>query len=188
MTIVRPQRIGPAAVSSPLLRQWPENESSTPFVSDDCLIPLSLEDCAAGLDTRLFETAGARRSIYYDPSETTVGLVTCGGLCPGLNNVIRSLVLTLHHLYGVRRIIGFRYGYHGMNPGNGHPPIDLTPEIVSDIHETGGTILGTSRGPEKSAVMVDFLQSLGVNILFTIGGDGTQQGSLKLQEEARSRS
>ncbi len=187
MTIVRPQRIGPAKLTSPLLRQWPENESSAPFVSDDCLIPLSLEDCAAGRDTRLFETAGARRNIYYDPIETTVGLVTCGGLCPGLNNVIRSLVLTLHHLYGVRRIIGFRYGYHGMNPANEQPPVDLTPEIVSDIHETGGTILGTSRGPEKASVMVDCLQSLGVSILFTIGGDGTQQGSLKLQEEASAR-
>jgi len=164
---------------------WSESDVTAPFVAEDAGVPINLLDFAGGRSDELFELAGARRWIYFDPAKTIAGIVTCGGLCPGLNNVVRSLVLTLHHLYGVRRILGFRYGYHGLNPDNGHPPLELSPEVVSDIHEFGGTILGTSRGPEDRAVMVDYLKQLGVNILFTIGGDGTQQGALGLYEEAK---
>lgn len=184
MKIIRPSRMGEARRTSPLVAHWQASSQSAPFVSNDSLIPVNLEDCAAGRETILFESAGPRPEIYFDPDRTAAGVVTCGGLCPGLNNVLRSLVLTLHHQYGVSRIVGFRYGFHGLNPANGQPPLDLTPEIVSDIHETGGTILGASRGPEEPSVMVDCLRAHGVNILFTIGGDGTQQGSLKIQQEA----
>lgn len=184
MTVIRPERLGQALLPSPLIAHWQASEQAAPFVSDDSAIPLNIEDAAAGRPTTCFEVAGARRVIYFDPARTVTGIVTCGGLCPGLNNVVRSLVLTLYHMYGVRTIHGFRYGYHGLNPANGYPPLALAPEMVSDIHEVGGTILGTSRGPEDKAVMVEYLRSLGVNILFTIGGDGTQQGSLQLQKEA----
>lgn len=184
MKVIRPARIGQSARPSPLIAHGEVSSQSASFVSDDSLIPLSLEDCAAGRETVLFERAGPRREVYFDPARCVPGIVTCGGLCPGLNNVIRSLVLALYHQYGILRIVGFRYGYHGLNPANRQPPIALTPELVSDIHEIGGTILGTSRGPEEPAVMVDFLRSQGVNVLFTIGGDGTQQGSLKIQHEA----
>ncbi len=187
MNILRPKRLGVASQPSPLISHWEASEQAAPFVSDETVVPVSIEDCAAGRPTQYFEIAGARRTLYFDPARTVAGIVTCGGLCPGLNNVVRSLVLTLHHMYGVEKIFGFRYGYHGLNPANGHPPIELTPELVSDIHETGGTILGTSRGPEERSVMVEYLRSLRVNILFTIGGDGTQQGSLRLCEEAQSQ-
>lgn len=185
MNMIRPTRKGDPRFASPLIEFWNASEHPAPFVSEQTLLPLNIEDCVAGRETMLFEVAGPRREIYFDPQRTVAGIVTCGGLCPGLNNVIRSLVLSLYHMYGVPRILGFRYGYHGLNPANGQPPIELTPEMVSDIHETGGTILGTSRGPVDPAVMVDCLRRLGVNILFTIGGDGTQQGSLAIEQEAR---
>ena len=83
----------------------------------------------------LFELAGPREKIFFDPKKTRAGIVTCGGLCPGLNNVIRSLVLELHHGYGVREILGFVDGYQGLDPWRGSEPIPLTPEFVEDIHK-----------------------------------------------------
>ena len=110
----------------------------------------------------LFELAGPREKIFFDPKKTRAGIVTCGGLCPGLNNVIRSLVLELHHGYGVREILGFVDGYQGLDPWRGSEPIPLTPETVEDIHKEGGSILNTSRGPVDVSVAVDmaFLCSL----------------------------
>ena len=114
--------------------------------------------------------------LFFDPQQTRAGIVTCGGLCPGLNNVIRSLFLELHHGYGVKEVLGFRDGYQGLDPARGAEPLVLTPEFVDDIHKEGGTVLGTSRGPVDVGVAVDNLIRRGVNILFTIGGDGTQRG------------
>jgi 6-phosphofructokinase 1 len=138
-------------------------------------------------DHPAFELAGAEPRLFFEPTQTTVGIVTCGGLCPGLNDVIRGLTMVLWHRYGVRKILGFRYGYEGINPAFGHEPIQLDPEIVGSIHEQGGTMLGSSRGPQDTGVMVDNLQSLGVNILFCIGGDGTLRGALDISVEARRR-
>ncbi|QDU72838.1 ATP-dependent 6-phosphofructokinase [Mucisphaera calidilacus] len=134
-----------------------------------------------------FEVAGAHEKIYFDPAKTRAGIVTCGGLCPGLNDVIRGLVMVLHHRYGVRAIEGYRYGYEGLNPAFGHEPMVLTPDLVESIHKDGGTILGSSRGQQPDDVMVKFLKERGVNILFTIGGDGTQRGALDLSTEARKQ-
>jgi 6-phosphofructokinase 1 len=117
----------------------------------------------------------------------TAAVVTCGGLCPGLNNVVRSLFLELHHNYGVRKILGIRYGYAGLNPAVGLPPCDLTPELVEDIHQEGGTVLGSSRGPQPVDVMVDFLADHQVDMLFCVGGDGTLRGARDLAEEAKRR-
>jgi 6-phosphofructokinase 1 len=139
---------------------------------------------AAGL---LFEVAGPRARLFFDPKQTRAGIVTCGGLCPGLNDVIRSLFLELHHAYGVKEVLGFRGGYAGLDPTRGAEPIVLTPAFVDDIHKEGGTVLGTSRGPVDMAVAVDNLIRRGVNILFTIGGDGTQRGGNQLFQEARRR-
>ncbi|MCL4148730.1 UNVERIFIED_CONTAM: hypothetical protein GTU68_020896 [Idotea baltica] len=133
------------------------------------------------------EKAGPRENIYFDPSKTTVAIVTCGGLCPGINNVIRSLVMTLNYRYGVEKILGVRYGYQGFIPEFGHPFIDLTPELVSDIHQFGGTILGSSRGDQDVPMIVDCLERHGVNILFTIGGDGTLHGAREIHEEIERR-
>ncbi len=131
--------------------------------------------------------AGARPRLAFDPTAVRAGVVTCGGLCPGLNDVIRGLVMVLWHRYGVRQIDGYRYGYEGLNPDCGHPPLTLTPDTIDGIHQDGGTILGSSRGPQDPAVMADFLNQRGVNLLFTIGGDGTLRGAQALCDEVQRR-
>ena len=135
----------------------------------------------------VFELAGAEPRLYFDPERTRVGVVTCGGLCPGLNDVIRGLTMVLWHRYGVRDILGFRYGYEGLNPALGHEPMKLTPRLVARIHEQGGTLLGSSRGPQPIDAMVDYLVSLEVDILFCVGGDGTLRGALSLSRAAREK-
>ena len=135
----------------------------------------------------LLEVAGPRERLFFDPKHTRAGIVTCGGLCPGLNNVIRSLVLELHHGYGVREILGFVSGYQGLDPWRGTEPIPLTPEFVEDIHKEGGTELNTSRGPVDISVAVDNLIRRKVDILFVIGGDGTQRGGEAILREAQQR-
>jgi len=133
------------------------------------------------------EPGGPRRKVFHPPGATRAGIVTCGGLCPGLNDVIRAIVLSLQRQYGANRIYGFRFGYEGLVRRLGHPPLELTPESVRRIHESGGTILGSSRGPQDAAEMVDYLQELGVGILFAIGGDGTLRGALAIGDEAARR-
>jgi 6-phosphofructokinase 1 len=135
----------------------------------------------------LFELAGPRPKLFFDPKQTHAGIVTCGGLCPGLNDVIRSLFLELHFGYGVNDVLGFKGGYQGLDPAQGAEPIELTPSFVDGIHHQGGTVLGTSRGPVKIGRAVDNLVRRGVNILFTIGGDGTQRGGNELFQEAKRR-
>ncbi len=168
-------------------------------VSDDLRVPEQIvrDPESPPAEELLFELAGPRAKLFFDPKQTRAGIVTCGGLCPGLNDVIRSLFLELHHAYGVKEVLGFRGGYQGLDPAPGtasgrHPmePIVLTPEFVDDIHRDGGTVLGTSRGPVDIGLAVDNLMRRGVNILFTIGGDGTQRGGERPvpgSEEARAR-
>lgn len=134
-----------------------------------------------------FLKAGPRRKIYFDPSKLKCAIVTCGGLCPGLNNVIRSLVLTLYHSYNVTNILGIKYGLQGFIPKYGHPVMELTPASVSEINEIGGTILSSSRGPQSVEEIVDFLERMNVGILFSIGGDGTFRAAAKITEEIRNR-
>jgi 6-phosphofructokinase 1 len=142
---------------------------------------------AAGKEPPHFEEAGPRERIFFDPASLACGIVTCGGLCPGLNNVIRAVVMSLHHHYGVKKIYGFPYGYEGLSPKFGHKPVDLTSQVVVNIDEMGGTILGSSRGNQDISDMVDTLEKMNIGILFTIGGDGTQRGALAINEEARRR-
>ncbi len=134
-----------------------------------------------------FEPAGPRRRIYFDPARLACAVVTCGGLCPGLNDVIRALVLTLHHHYGVGRILGYRYGYSGLSAAPVRPAMSLDRETVGQVHLQGGTLLGSSRGPQDSGEMVETLVRDGVAILFAIGGDGTLRGALALHEEIARR-
>ena len=136
---------------------------------------------------RTFEIAGPRERIYFDPAKTVAALVTCGGLSPGLNDVIRGIVMELWHGYRVVEILGVRYGFEGLVLKNGHAPLKLRPEAVSNIHSFGGTILGTSRGPQEINAMVDGLQELGVDILFAIGGDGTLRGASAIAAEIQRR-
>ena len=138
----------------------------------------------AGVNLPAMEAAGPREKLFFDPSQLACGIVTCGGLCPGLNDVIRSIVLSLYHHYGVNKVYGLRFGYEGLVRRYGHEPLRLTPESVSRIHEIGGTVLGSSRGPQDPAEMTKTLAELKIGILFAIGGDGTLRGAQKIAEEA----
>lgn len=135
----------------------------------------------------LMERAGPREHIYGDPSKMKAAIVTCGGLCPGINNVIRSIVMELTYHYKVQKILGIQFGYRGFIPEYAHPFIELTPEKVSNIYQFGGTILGSSRGKQNISDIVDCLERHGINILFTIGGDGTLRGALAIQQEIEER-
>jgi len=134
-----------------------------------------------------FELAGPRNKIFFDPRTLSCGIVTCGGLCPGLNNVVRGIALELARGYGVKRILGFRYGYEGLISRYGHEPAVLTPESVSHIHRQGGTILGSSRGSQDAAEVVDNLEANGINVLFVVGGDGTIRGAMLITAEIERR-
>jgi 6-phosphofructokinase 1 len=134
-----------------------------------------------------FEKAGPKENLFFQPAKTKVGIVTCGGLCPGLNNVIRSLVNELNYRYGISRILGIKYGYEGLVSNCNHPVIELTPQLVTNIHLIGGTILGSSRGNQDVGQMVDTLEMLNINILFCIGGDGTLRGAHAIHQEIEKR-
>jgi len=134
-----------------------------------------------------FEKAGSYKNIFFDPSKTKVGIVTCGGLCPGLNNVIRGLVMELFYRYKVKTVLGFKYGYAGFIAEENHPYVELTPRNIETIHSQGGTILGSSRGNQDVKRIVDTLDILNINILFTIGGDGTQAGAHGIVDEIKKR-
>ena len=145
------------------------------------------EQFRAGVDPPAFELAGPQEKIYFDPSTLRCGIVTCGGLCPGLNDVIRSIVFCLYEKYGIAKVYGFRFGYAGLVDRSELTPIELTTRRVSQIHEVGGTVLGSSRGPQPVDDMVDTLERLGIQLLFTIGGDGTLRGAHSIVEEIRRR-
>ena len=134
-----------------------------------------------------FELAGPRAKLFFDKDHVRAGIVTCGGLCPGLNNVIRSVFYELTHAYGVREVYGFRYGYQGLDPVRGGEPLRLTAEFVDPIHRQGGTVLGTSRGPVDPVIAIENLMKRGINVLFCVGGDGTQRGANALHHEAERR-
>jgi len=159
------------------------------FVSDSTrlLYEVEINEQRAPDPHLTFELAGPRERLFFEPAKTTAAIVTCGGLCPGLNNVIRSCCLELLHKYRVPRFLGIRSGYMGLNAEIGPPPIDLDTAQVEMIHHRGGTILGSSRGPQDPAIMVDFLEQHGIDILFCVGGDGTQRGAHALHEELKKR-
>ena len=178
-------RLGEGRIPSPL--------KGTYFVKDDerLLFHLGLsevkKDVENGKPVPSFEKAGPREKIYFDSSKLKCGIVTCGGLCPGLNSVIRAIVLSLHHNYGVRTVYGFPYGYEGLTYRYGHKPVELTPVFVDRIHEQGGTILGSSRGNQDIGEMVDTLERMNIGILFTVGGDGTLRGASAISQEIERR-
>jgi len=163
------------------------------FVGDDELVLYhdklaEVKACIqSGKEPPWFESAGPRDKIYFDPSKLKCGIVTCGGLCPGLNDVIRAIVLGLFYHYGVKTVFGFRYGYEGLTYRYGHTPLELTPDTVKDIHKMGGSILASSRGPQDISEMVDTLERMNIGILFTIGGDGTLRGAQAISEEIGRR-
>jgi 6-phosphofructokinase 1 len=180
-------------IDSPLKPMLEARQTTAHYVAEDDRVffhdtaRLAAES-GCSLDTLPgFEPAGPRQSIFFDPAKMRVGIVTCGGLCPGLNDVIRGLVMELAHHYGVQRIYGFRNGYQGFIPRYGHDVLDLTPANVSAIDEDGGTILGTSRGSQDPHEIVDCLERMNINALFVIGGDGSIRGAMQIAATVAER-
>ena len=163
------------------------------FVADDERIAFSsqvkniLQQLQEALAFPSFEKAGPREKLFHDPKQSRAAIVTCGGLCPGLNNVIKGLVTVLIKGYGVDEVLGIRYGYRGLSKQSRHQPLTLNQEVVDRIHNQGGTILGSSRGGQDPAEMVDQLKEWGVNLLFCIGGDGTLKGAQQIGDEVIKR-
>ena len=189
-------RLGPAKVPSPLRLRGTEGEDGAQpvnYVRDDERVLYRIEldgpgQTVASAELGELEKAGPREKLFFAPGRVHAAIVTCGGLCPGLNDVIRSIVMTLWNQYGVRRISGIRYGYRGLLQGSAWEPLPLDPTVVARIHHQGGTILGGARGGgEQTGAVVDTLQRLGIDMLFTIGGDGTQKGAAKIAQEITAR-
>jgi 6-phosphofructokinase 1 len=181
--------LGPCTVPSPVSELLGESAMVYVGKADKVL----LDDRVSALGGRAlaelpaFELAGPRNRIFWKPEDVRAAVVTCGGLCPGLNNVVRGIVLELWRSYGVRNILGFRYGYEGLIPRFGHEPLPLDPQRVSRIHHQGGTVLGTSRGKQDAAECVTRLMELGINQLYVVGGDGTMRGAMAIAQEAQAR-
>ena len=183
--------LGRAGIPSPLQRR--EGDGRFPFVDDSESVLIDIHPheldqyLKKGEQPPTFELAGPRKNIYFDPSKLRCALVTCGGLCPGLNDIIRSIVLELYHIYGVHNILGIRYGLEGFIPKCGHEVIDLNPAMVTNILDMGGSILGSSRGPQDIEEIVDCLERMNIGILFMIGGDGTLKAALKIADSVLKR-
>ena len=179
------ETVGKGTLKSPM--------KGVPFVSESDRVSLTADIgriqkfCECGKAIPSLEAAGPRETIFHDPAWTRAGIVTCGGLCPGLNNVIKGLVQVLWFDYGVRNIFGIPYGYRGLNPAYGYSPMILNPDVVDAIQEDGGTILGSSRGNQDAKIMVDTLMRLNINVLFCIGGDGTLRGAHDIAQEIKKR-
>ena len=185
--------LGAPRFDSPLGEALDRRQKSIHYVDesdrvlfDDTLSAAVARDRPAA-ELPVFEPAGPRRKLFFDPATTRAGIVTCGGLCPGLNDVIRGLTLELLQRYGVQKVYGFANGFRGLTAPFHASAIDLTPQTVSNINELGGTILGSSRGEQNPSDVVDCLQEMGVNLLFVIGGDGTIRGAMRIAAEIAAR-
>ncbi len=189
MRSIRPKRIKVDTLGE---TKVPSPKSMAPFLSDVGEVNLYISEEVVETEDPaqryfIFEEAGPREKIYFDPSKTKCAIVTCGGLCPGINDVIRSIVMEAHHQYRVAATIGIRYGLQGFLPEYGHEIWELTPDNVSEIHEFGGTILGSSRGHQPPEEVVDALERMNVNVLFMIGGDGTMKAAAAVWKEVKKR-
>lgn len=189
------ENLGPCKVPSPIQLSKSYGDFMANYVKDNEFVRYNIDVYDDVLQTEsdaynnnLIEKAGPREFIYFNPKHVNAGICTCGGLCPGLNDVIRSVVRCLYNRYGVRRIRGIRFGFKGLFSENGFDTIDLTPDIVDDIHKTGGSFLGTSRGGgDRVMEIVDAIEALNMNMVFIVGGDGTQRGALEVSEEIEKR-
>jgi 6-phosphofructokinase 1 len=184
--------LGAATIPTPIRKRADGNEGIC-FVPDDSRVIIDVSNnrinqmIQAEQALPCFELAGPRDHIYFDPSKLKCALVTCGGLCPGINDIIRSVVLELHYAYGVRNIVGIRYGLQGFIAKYGHDLVDLTPKAVVNIHDRGGTVLGSSRGPQDIDEIIDSLERMNIGLLFMIGGDGTLTAAGRIADEIIDR-
>lgn len=184
--------LGVTKIKSPLNLSKESGDLIANYVNGDEYIIYNVKtrpgETATYKKENLIEMAGPREHIYFDPSKVHAAIVTCGGLCPGLNGVIRAVVMTLWYHYGVRKISGIRFGFRGLLPEYKYPIMELNPDLVTDIHRIGGSILGSSRGGgEKISEIVDSIERMNLSMLFTIGGDGTQKGALNIAKEVMKR-
>jgi 6-phosphofructokinase 1 len=185
--------LGKCTVANPLILSKIEGDGIFDYIRDEerILFSTSLQEIQKDFENNItplsFERPGPKELLYFEPAKTKAAIVTCGGLCPGLNNVIRGLVNQLWKRYGVTKILGVQYGYAGLNPENKLPFIELNPDIVDDIHKTGGSMLGSSRGDQPASTIVDTLERHNINILFCVGGDGTLRGAHAIHEEIEKR-
>ena len=179
------ETLGECKIDSPVRRHEFVRDGERIFIAENESLCRHLMDALGRAPT--FERAGPKPKIFHDPSWTRVGIVTAGGLCPGLNNVIKGLVEILTYDYGVKTIFGIRYGYAGLNPACGYQPMMLNPDVVDTIHEVGGTVLGSSRGQQPADVMVDTMVRMNINVLFCIGGDGSLRCAADIADEVKRR-
>lgn len=185
--------LGEAKIPSPLTRLGQAGGRKKRFIPDDAkiLVDVRTETVDHLIKQKTgplgFEQAGPREHIYFDPSKLKCAVVTCGGLCPGLNDIIRAIVLELYHRYNVRSIYGIRHGLQGFIPSFAHDVMELTPSTVYGIQDTGGSILGSSRGSQDIGEVVDCLERMSIGILFMVGGDGTLMASNRIADEIRKR-
>lgn len=181
--------LGPPELPSPLALSTVRDDQIADFVPDDARVAMTVETTASAprLEPLLFEKAGPRARIFFDPQQTRAAVVTCGGLSPGINNVVRAMVLELHHKYGIRDVLGYRYGFEGLNPEVGARPTHLGPDEVRTVHTQGGSFLGLSRGQQDVGLMVDTLERDRIDAFFVIGGDGTLRGAAAISDEIRRR-
>ncbi|MDR1894346.1 MAG: ATP-dependent 6-phosphofructokinase [Spirochaetales bacterium] len=184
--------LGPAKVPSPIKMSKIQGDRLVNYITDDDtyiydLIARPGDPRKSYRREEMMEKAGPREMLYFSPGHVHAGIITCGGLCPGLNNVIRAIVRALWYLYGVKRITGIRYGYRGFLPEYNLPTVELNPQQVEVIHEMGGTILGSSRGGSDTEAIADSIERMNINILFTIGGDGTTKGALAIAAALEER-
>ncbi|GHV86892.1 ATP-dependent 6-phosphofructokinase [Spirochaetia bacterium] len=184
--------LGKRSIKSPIAMSTVAGDKIANYVTDNEFVKLGTEVKLGAQPpikrSQVLECAGPREMIYFMPAHVHAGIVTCGGLCPGINDVIRSVVRCLWYRYGVHRISGIRYGYKGFLPEYQYGIKTLDPDSVDDIHKLGGTYLGSARGGGKEvSKIVDAMEQLNLNMLFTIGGDGTQRGSLEIAEEIDKR-
>jgi 6-phosphofructokinase 1 len=184
--------LGKSKIASPI-QQTDRGSYSQNFVSDNdrVLIDVNLSNVINmikdGKKLSSFETAGPRKKIYFDPSKLRCALVSCGGLCPGVNGIIRSIVLELYYGYGVRNIYGIQYGLQGFIPKYGHDILSLLPDTVEKIIRKGGSFLGSSRGPQDVDEIVDCMEKMNIGALFMIGGDGTLMAASKISDALKKR-
>ncbi len=184
------QTLGEAKITSPLKSYTKKGEPAKRFVSDDAriIVDVRMDKLQTPLKKNIsFDQAGPREKIYFDPSKLKCAIATCGGLCPGLNDIIRSIVLELYHIYHVKTIYGIKHGLQGFIPEFEHDVVDLNPASVSGIQNTGGSMLGSSRGTQDIDSIIDCLERMNIGILFMVGGDGTLMASKKIAEKIEKR-
>ncbi|MBR6061472.1 MAG: ATP-dependent 6-phosphofructokinase [Spirochaetales bacterium] len=187
------ESLGEATIDSPLKFSDTKGDGVINFVSDEeRILAINSQNelkewLNEGKEIPSFEKAGPRSKLYFTPGQTRSAVVTCGGLCPGLNSVIRALAYMNYYRYHNQFTYGVKYGYEGFIDSFGHGLINLTPETVEHIHKLGGTMLGSSRGPQDSGLIVDKLTQMNVSVLYTIGGDGTLRGAKDIADEIKRR-